>query len=61
MIPARVSNADIKCKGLSLEIGGRNKTWDKKFPKEKNNFLVKDDIVIGEKNEIPLYLFGFLY
>ena len=61
LIPTRASNADIKCKGLSLEIGGRNKTWDKKFPKEKNNFLVKDDIVIGEKNEIPLYLFGFLY
>jgi uncharacterized protein len=43
-----------------FEVGGRNKTGQqiKEMP---NSFLVKDDIEIGVKNTIPLWLFGFLY
>ncbi len=43
-----------------FEIGGKNKT--KKQIKELDNaFVVKDLIEIGVLNQIPLWLFGFLY
>ncbi|GAB2487632.1 ATP-binding protein [Algoriphagus taiwanensis] len=43
-----------------FEVGGKNKTsyQIKDLP---DSFLVKDDIEIGVKNTIPLWLFGFLY
>lgn len=44
-----------------FEVGGRNKTWEQLKAFEGSKYLVKDDILIGSKNEIPLYLFGFLY
>lgn len=43
-----------------FEIGGKNKT-KRQIKSLSNGFLVKDDIEIGYKNEIPLWLFGFLY
>ena len=44
-----------------FEIGGKQK--DKKQIKDaiEKSYLVKDDILYGNKKEIPLYLFGFLY
>ncbi|MFN3998817.1 ATP-binding protein [Algoriphagus sp.] len=44
----------------TFEVGGKNKTSSqiKDLP---DAFLVKDDIEIGVKNTIPLWLFGFLY
>jgi len=44
-----------------FEIGGKKK--DKKQIKKElyKSYLVKDDILYGNKKEIPLYLFGFLY
>jgi uncharacterized protein len=44
-----------------FEIGGKNKSFSQ--IKNDNNFkaLVCDDIEIGSKNKIPLWLFGFLY
>lgn len=54
-----------KLEGLSFreytfEIGGKNKTFDqiKDIP---NSFVVTDDVEIGHKNKIPLWLFGMLY
>ena len=43
-----------------VEIGGKNKSFNqiKDIP---NSYIVADDIEIGFKNKIPLYLFGFLY
>ncbi|WP_111668738.1 ATP-binding protein [Algoriphagus litoralis] len=43
-----------------FEVGGKNKTTSqiKYLP---DSFLVKDDIEIGVKNIIPLWVFGFLY
>ncbi|WOE69571.1 AAA family ATPase [Hydrogenimonas thermophila] len=43
-----------------VEIGGKNKSFDqiKDLP---NSFLAVDDIEIGYKTKIPLWLFGFLY
>jgi len=43
-----------------FEVGGKNK----KFSQIKditNSFLAVDGVEIGEKNKIPLWLFGFLY
>jgi predicted AAA+ superfamily ATPase len=44
----------------SFEIGGKNKT-KKQIIDLENAFVVKDDIEIGFENQIPLWLFGFLY
>ncbi len=44
----------------TFEIGGKNKdfTQIKDIP---NSFIAMDNIEIGFKNKIPLWLFGFLY
>jgi predicted AAA+ superfamily ATPase len=44
-----------------FEIGGRSKNRKQIKNNLPNAFLVKDDILYGSKDEIPLYLFGFLY
>lgn len=43
-----------------FEIGGKNKTQNQ-IKDINNSYLVKDDIEIGSNNNIPLWLFGFLY
>lgn len=43
-----------------LEIGGKNKGKEQ-IKESKNAFVFKDDIEIGHKNVLPLYLLGFLY
>ncbi|MCE3237331.1 MAG: ATPase [Gammaproteobacteria bacterium] len=51
---------DFNVDGFVLEIGGKSKT--KKQIKEKPNaFVVADDILLGDKRTIPLFLLGFLY
>lgn len=52
---------DFEVNGTLFEIGGKNKDWKQLKGITENAFLVKDDILYGNKNEIPLYLFGFLY
>ncbi len=44
----------------TFEIGGKNKGFEqiKDIP---NSYVASDDIEIGYKNKIPLWLFGFLY
>ena len=44
----------------TFEVGGKTKTFDqiKDIP---DSFVVADDIEIGHKNKIPLWLFGMLY
>jgi hypothetical protein len=44
----------------TFEVGGKRKSFDqiKNIP---NSFVVADDIEIGHKNKIPLWLFGLLY
>ncbi len=44
-----------------FEIGGKKKDRKQIKTELENSYLVKDDILYGNKNEIPLYLFGFLY
>ncbi|PJA48180.1 MAG: hypothetical protein CO170_03545 [candidate division SR1 bacterium CG_4_9_14_3_um_filter_40_9] len=44
-----------KGKTYTFEIGGKNKRIN-----SKNVFIIKDDILIGTDNNIPLYLFGLI-
>lgn len=53
-------NGDITNDKYIFEIGGKNKN-KKQIKDIKNSYLVLDDITVGTKNTIPLYLFGFLY
>jgi len=43
-----------------FEIGGKNKGFEQ-IKDISNSFVVSDDIEIGFKNRLPLWLFGFLY
>lgn len=43
-----------------FEIGGKNKTA-KQIQNLDNSFLALDGLTTGFRNEIPLWLFGFLY
>ena len=43
-----------------FEVGGKNKSF-KQIKDIDNSYVVADDIEIGFKNKIPLWLFGFLY
>lgn len=43
-----------------FEIGGKNKT-KKQIEGLKNAYIAADDIELGYKEKIPLWLFGFLY
>ncbi|MFH1654414.1 MAG: AAA family ATPase [Pseudomonadota bacterium] len=52
-------SGDISCDKYVFEIGGKGKGASQ-IKGVENAFLVKDDILIGNKNEIPLYMFGFL-
>ena len=44
----------------TFEVGGKNKKFNqiKDFP---DSYVVADEMELGFKNKIPLYLFGFLY
>jgi len=51
---------DFMIDNYTFEVGGKRKAFDqiKDIP---NSYVVADDIEIGHKNKIPLWLFGFLY
>ena len=44
----------------TFEIGGKNKTQTQ-IHNIKNSYLAKDNIEVGIRNIIPVWLFGFLY
>jgi predicted AAA+ superfamily ATPase len=43
-----------------FEVGGQNKT-QKQIKGIPNAYIIKDDVEIGVLNNIPLWLFGFMY
>lgn len=52
---------DFVVKGqYTFEIGGKGKGF-KQINGVKNAYVVSDDIELGFKNKLPLWLFGFLY
>lgn len=60
-IPIFYSNkGDFKIGENIFEVGGKNKNT-KQIKGMNNAFILADDILVGSKNVIPLYLFGFLY
>jgi uncharacterized protein len=44
----------------TFEVGGRNKNY-RQIQGIKNAYIASDEIEIGYKQKIPLWLFGFLY
>lgn len=52
---------DYVVNNKNFEIGGKNKSLKQIKDHLENSYLVKDDILVGSKYEIPLYLMGFLY
>ena len=52
---------DFEVDGNIFEIGGKNKTGKQIKAAGDKGYLVKDDILYGNRRELPLYLFGFLY
>ncbi|MDF1654859.1 MAG: AAA family ATPase [Coxiellaceae bacterium] len=53
---------DFFINDITFEVGGKNKTMQQlNTIKKGKRMLVKDSIVAGFKDTIPLYLFGFLY
>ena len=47
-------------KKMTFEIGGKNKPTDQ-IKGLSNTYIAADEIEIGLRNKIPLWLFGFLY
>ncbi|MGI6393457.1 MAG: ATP-binding protein [bacterium] len=60
LTPHYSAHGDFEVKGFTFEVGGKNKTR-KQMKNVEKSFVVKDDLLIAQKGEIPLYLFGFLY
>lgn len=54
------AQGDYHIEDRLFEIGGRSKT-KKQIKDLENAFVVADDLEIGTKQTIPLWLFGFLY
>jgi hypothetical protein len=44
----------------TFEVGGKRKTFDQ-IKNVANSYVVADDLEIGHKNKIPLWMFGMLY
>lgn len=60
LTPHYFSKGDFEVKGFTFEVGGKNKKR-KQIKDVERSFVVKDDVLLAQKGEIPLYLFGFLY
>lgn len=52
---------DFRVGDTVFEVGGRNKKGRQIRQAAEKAFIVKDDILIGGKQALPLHLFGFLY
>ncbi|MEX1117190.1 MAG: AAA family ATPase [Terrimicrobiaceae bacterium] len=52
---------DFKIGDSLFEVGGRNKGGAQLPKASRSEYVVKDDILVGSKRTLPLYLFGFLY
>ncbi len=54
------TEVDFSIGDFHFEIGGKGKGQNQ-LPKDKNAFVVKDNIEIGFRNTIPLWAFGLNY
>lgn len=54
------SVSDFEINGRTFEVGGKNKTT-RQIKGVSEGYLVKDDMEYVYRNEIPLWMFGFVY
>ena len=52
-------SGDFEIEDTILEIGGKNKTR-KQFKGKLNSYIFSDNLLIGTKDKLPLYLLGFI-
>ena len=52
--------SDFEIDGKTFEVGGRKK-GKKQIEDVPNGFVVKDDIEYVHDNQVPLWMFGFLF
>ncbi len=52
--------SDFEIDGRTFEVGGKNKTT-RQIKGAAEGYVVKDDIEYAFRNEIPLWMFGFVY
>ncbi|WP_455669013.1 ATP-binding protein [Phocaeicola sp.] len=52
--------SDFEIDGRTFEVGGKNKTT-RQIKNAAEGYLVKDDMEYAYRNEIPLWMFGFVY
>lgn len=52
---------DFRIGDAVFEVGGQNKGSGQLPKTASRGFVIKDDLLIGSKNTVPLYLLGFLY
>ena len=52
--------SDFEIDGMTFEVGGKTKGRHQ-LKKATRGFVVKDNIEYAVGNEIPLWMFGFLY
>lgn len=58
--PTYSEKGDFKIENFIFEVGGKGKE-DYQIKNLANAYLILDNILIGDKNKIPLWLLGFLY
>ena len=52
--------SDFEIDGRTFEVGGRNKSH-RQIKEASEGYVVKDDTEYAYRNEIPLWMFGFIY
>jgi len=52
--------SDFEVDGIAFEVGGRTK-GQKQIEAATRGYIVKDDIEYAFQNQIPLWMFGFIY
>lgn len=52
--------SDFELEGKTFEIGGKSK-GKKQIVSAEEGYIVKDDIEYAYENQIPLWMFGFIY
>lgn len=52
--------SDFEIDGITFELGGRKK-GQKQIQEAKRGYIIKDDIEYAFQNQIPLWMFGYIY
>ena len=58
--PTYTPTGDLRVGDHTFEVGGRTKTY-RQIRETTASYLLLDDILIADRQKIPLYLFGFFY